>query len=246
MDIYIKQGTNTYRFAILPISISIAASNNNTSVNISNLGDINLVGNSGLKAISLESFFPNPSNNYSFVRYTGYSKPSTYVKMFQSFMENPVYLTITGTDIKTTYTIESFTYTEPDATGDVKFMVDLLEYKKPKIKPDNTITINKNTKIVLKKDGKRDSKNVKSTIYVVKPGDTLTSISKKLTGNALNYISIANQNGITNYNNLTIGQKLKINITNTNNKANNITTKPTITTPTVTSVIRRNIRLEIA
>lgn len=46
--------------------------------------------------------------------------------------------------------------------------------------------------------------------YIVQPGDTLTGISKRLTGNMMNYLSIAGANGVENPDLIRVGQKLLI------------------------------------
>ena len=46
--------------------------------------------------------------------------------------------------------------------------------------------------------------------YIVSKGDNLSSISKKIYGNANKYMDIARRNGITDVNSLKIGQKLII------------------------------------
>ena len=50
----------------------------------------------------------------------------------------------------------------------------------------------------------------KPKVYIVKPGDTLTTIAKRTTGNAGNYKEIAERNNIKNPNRITVGMELKL------------------------------------
>ncbi len=54
------------------------------------------------------------------------------------------------------------------------------------------------------------AKSVKATSYVVKKGDTLTGIAKKIYGNANDWKKIAKANKITDPNKIVVGQKLKL------------------------------------
>lgn len=211
MEIWLKQGTEKLRLPVLPSDFETTFSYSNTDVSITNLGEINLIGNRNLRTVPISSFFP--AHEYNFVQYKGFPKPYKCVKLIEKWASNPVQLVITGTNINMQVTIESFVYGEKDGTGDVYFTLELKEYIKPKITEKKTnSSVNKNTTKVEIPQTERPTKTVKSTTYTVKKGDTLWDISKRLTGSPSNWRAIANQNGITNERALQIGTKLVIKI----------------------------------
>ena len=122
MDIYInwKNDTKSIRLPILPESFEISGSQNNQSVMVHNLGEINLKGKRGLYSIAIESFFP--SQKLSF-QHGKYRDPYDYyiAKLKHLYEKNTtVHLIITGTDISLFCTIENFSYGESERNGDVR------------------------------------------------------------------------------------------------------------------------------
>lgn len=211
MEIWLKQGKKKLRLPVLPSNFEVEFSHSNTNVTITNLGEVNLIGNRNLRTIPISSFFPN--QKYNFVQYKKFPAPYECVKLIESWAGDPVQLTITGTNINMQTTIESFSYGEQDGTGDVYYTIELKEYRKPKLveKKKNT-KVNKNTTKVETTQTKRSTKAVKSTTYTVKKGDNLCDIAQRLTGSSSNWRAIANQNGITNPKRLQVGQKLVIKV----------------------------------
>lgn len=201
---------------ILPVnppSFENGASNNNTTVPINNVGDINLLSkNRGLYEITIESFFP--VEDYDFLL-TEFQKPYTLVKKVKKWFESNLVgtLVIAGTNISMTCSITSFSYGENDGHGDVNYSLTFTEYRNLTI-TDSTKkkTISKTSKTIEKKSTSRTTKEVKSQTYIVKVGDSLCSIAKKLTGDSSNYKAIANQNNISNPNKISVGQKLIIKV----------------------------------
>jgi nucleoid-associated protein YgaU len=209
MQIWLKQDKEKLRLPVLPSGFGVTNTQQNTTVNITAFGEINLIGKRGLKTLSLSSFFPN--REYGFVQYMGFPKPYDCVELIESWMDNPIQVTITGTNINLKMTIESFTYSEQDGTGDIYYTLDLKEYKKPAIKVKQKVISKTSTKIETAST-KRVSKTVRSTTYIVKQGDNLSDIAKRLTGDSSNYIAISNQNNISNPNCIKVGQKLVIKV----------------------------------
>lgn len=212
MEIWIKQGKEEIRLPVLPDSYEVASSQNNTLVTVNNIGEVNLLGKRNLRGISFSSFFPK--QYYDFCKFKP-KKPIEYVRAIEKMKKEGVIRLIITHVYNREATIESFTWGEEDGTGDISFTLEFKEYIKPKlISKKKKTSVNKTTKKVEKTDTKRFSKKVKTTIYIVKKGDTLSQISKKLTGSSLNYRAIANQNNIKNPNLIYPGQKLVIQIDN--------------------------------
>ncbi len=210
MEIWLKQGTEELRLPVLPSNYSFLQSNKNTTVDIANFGEVTIIGQKALASTSISSFFPN--KNYSFVANKNDLKAKTCVNLIKSWMDNPIRLIITGTNVNILMTIESFNYSEQDATGDIYYTLDLKEYRIPKLTVQSNIILNNKSTKIEKSQIIRESKLVKTMTVIVKEGDTLMGIAKKITGNEANYIAIMNQNKIMNAKNLRVGQKLVIKV----------------------------------
>ena len=220
-----------HQLPVLPPEFEVFSNNMNTVVNINEIGEINLAGKEGLQKITIACFFPN--QDYSFVETTKRHDPYTYVKNIKRWSRSlkPIRLIITDTPINCAMLIESFSYKEKDGSGDVYYVLELAEYvftgikkdsntdyKEPSSPPktdtkvDNIVSgsIGDTLKPVLVKPVEREDDKTIPTEYTVKPGDTLTTIAKRLTGNADNYKAIAEKNGIKNPNNISVGQVIRL------------------------------------
>lgn len=210
MDYYLSFNNNEerIRLPVIPSSFELSLPNQNTTVNITNLGEINLIGKAGLATITVESFFP--MQEYPFCLYSDFPTPSECISKIIKWKESgkPIRLIITSTPINYAMSIESFTYSEQDGTGDVYFVLELKEYKFIKINTSKTTTTSNGTTIKTPQT-KRETKSV-ATNYVVKSGDTLWSIAKKMTGSGDNYKVLAEKNSVKNPDKIYVGQKLVI------------------------------------
>lgn len=210
MEIWLKQGTEKLRLPVLPSNYSFSQSNKNTTTDIANFGEVTIIGQKALASTSISSFFPN--KNYSFAVNKNRLQAKTCVNLIKSWMDNPIRLIITGTNVNMLMTIESFNYSEQDATGDIYYTLELKEYRIPKLTVQTNTKVNNKSSKIEKTQSVRESKLVKTMTVIVKEGDTLMGIAKKTTGNAANYKAIMNQNNITNPKNLRPGQKLVIKV----------------------------------
>lgn len=191
MEIWLKKDNSSIQLPVLPESFEISSSQNNQVVNINSLGDINLHGNTGLKTITLSSFFPSQKYYFNACKH---KKPYKYVETLDKWKNSGyVRLIITGV-INMLCTIDTFTYGESDGNGDVNYTLELTEYKTIKAKSTKKTTPSKNTTKITTAKTSRETKTIKSTKYTVKKGDTLTAIAKKITGSSSNWRAIYNQN----------------------------------------------------
>lgn len=190
------------RLPVLPASWQNQSSNNNTTVDITSFGELNLIGKTKLKEISIETFFP--AHKYDFCQYKTFPSPYACVKLVEKWRVSgkPIRLLITDTTVNMAASIETFDYGEQDGTGDVYFTLDLKEYRYTTVHSVTTAARSKS------KSTRQTKAKVKT--YVVKKGDTLLSIAKKATGSSSNYKAIAVKNGVKNTKKLKVGQKLVI------------------------------------
>ena len=210
MDYYLSFNNNEerIRLPVIPSSFEVSIPHQNTTVNITNLGEINLIGKTGLISMTIESFFPN--QQYNFCLYNEFPKPYECINLLLKWKNSgkPIRVIVTGTPINYAMAIENLTYSEVDGTGDVYFSLELKEYKFISTTTGQTTTTKNGTTLTTP----NTTREVKSSpdFYVVKQGDTLWLIAKKLTGDGSNYKAIAQKNGIMNPDKLSVGQRLVI------------------------------------
>ncbi len=204
MEIWLSMNNQRFRLPIIPPEFQLKSSNTNEQVRINAIGMINLLGKRNLKEIGIETFFP--SQEYNFVAYKGFPKPWDCVKLIAGWKDSgkPLRLIITGTAVNMEVAVESFEYGPRDGTKDVYFSLVLSEYVRIKDTKNNTSKSKPTTK------RPSPSKPAGKKTYIVKKGDTLITIAKKQTGNAMNYKKIAKDNNIKNPNKIPIGTKLII------------------------------------
>lgn len=122
-------GTSEVSFPVAPPDFEVGNPYNNSTVNINNLGDINMLGRRGLRTLKFSSFFP--AQAYNFVQTLSIASPYDYVGRIRNMAESgqPCKVLISGTDVSMSVSIEDFTYKEQDGTGDVYFSLTLKEYR---------------------------------------------------------------------------------------------------------------------
>lgn len=208
MEFWIKQNEGALQLPVKPTEFNVTVAHRNTVVNVIQIGDINLMGKTGLREVSLSSFFP--ANDYNFSNNFGRKDPIACVDQLEGWRNSGKPIRVIITDLlNMEATIESFTWGERDATGDIYYTLALKEYKKIKTK---TATATVETA----KPTTRDITDIVNSIfgqwYVIKKGDSLWSIAKKFYGNGAQYTKIynANKTKIKNPNSIPVGQVIKI------------------------------------
>ena len=173
LDIHIKWNNDksSLQIPILPESFEIEDSINNTTVNIHNLGDINLKGKRGLYGLSFESFFPE--HEYDF-EHCAHKDSYDYIKKLKTLFEKntTVHVIVTETDIKGFFTIESFNYGHNEKTLDVRYSISFREYRT--ISSTSVGTSNKG----------RQNKGVSAKTIKWKKGDTWQKLTKSVLGSS--------------------------------------------------------------
>ena len=207
---------NNVSIPVLPPEYKVQSSQNNQSENIIGIGEISLKGKRNLMTISFSSFFPLRRNS-SYCRRGSILKPLQYVDAIERMKQTgTVKLVITGSPIRMDCTIESFEWGENDGTGDIFYTISFKEYRnigasKSAVVQDGLL---ESTSAVegTNQETARTEPKVNTQEYIVKKGDTLTSIAKRLTGSS-NWKPIYNANRAViggNPNRIKTGQKLII------------------------------------
>lgn len=126
--VYLQCNGNRIQFPVAPSSFGVSVKQNNSTVNINNIGELNMIGKTGLATMSLASFFPN--QQYTFCACTA-DNPYSYVGKIDSWRTSgrPCRFIISDTPVNYAVTIEDFKWDEHDGTGDVYFSIDFKEYK---------------------------------------------------------------------------------------------------------------------
>ena len=207
---------NNISIPVLPSEYQVQSSQNNQSETIIGIGEVSLKGKRNLMTISFSSFFPLRRNS-SYCRRGSILKPLQYVDAIERMKQTgTVKLVITGSPIRMDCTIESFEWGENDGTGDIFYTISFKEYRnigasKSSVVQDGLLESAPSAD-GLNKESARTEPKVSTQEYIVKKGDTLTSIAKRLTGSS-NWKPIYNANRAViggNPNRIKVGQKLVI------------------------------------
>ena len=176
MDIYIKwnNDNDSLRIPVLPSSFELAGSQNNTSVNVHNLGELNLKGKRNLYTISFDSFFP--CQPYEFCKCTPQSVES-YIKTLRTLFENntTIHLIITESQVNLYCTIEAFNHGMSEKVKDVQYSISFKEYR----------SVTEGTRVV---------KTVKDKTHKWKKGDTWQKVTKKYLGSSKKWKTVRKNN----------------------------------------------------
>ena len=201
-----KDNDSNLQLPVKPSDYRITVAHNNTVVNVIQVGDINLIGNTGLREIILSSFFP--AKDYNFSNNSGRKEPLSYVEKIESWRTagEPIRVIITGV-LNMECTIEGFSYGEQDATRDIYYTLSLKEYKKIKTKKATTTTTTTSSST-------RTTKTASSgKTYTVKKGDNLWKIARQFyggSGSDWTKIYNANKDKIKDPSLIYVGQVLTI------------------------------------
>lgn len=208
-----------YQFPVNPEQMEVSSTLAIEKYEVLKLGQIAVPTNMELHTYSFECEFPHISQSYTETN-KDFKDSDYYLGRFKRWRKALVPVRFIATngisnDINTLVLIEDLTVTEKAGEeGDKYVSFSLLEYKEfgKKTAIIKTATAKSPKKAVKKKTVKAKA-NPKSTgSYIVKSGDSLWSIAKKLygDGNKNNIIYNANKDKIKNSSVIQVGWKLKI------------------------------------
>lgn len=192
-----------------PPEYQYSASNQNETVNILGLGDIIQITGEGLAEIEITSHFP--ANRVPYAQYylgDPYNAVQTIERWRQA--KRPIRLIITGTPVNLPCAIESFTWGERGGSRDVNYTLKLKEYRFIQIKQ---IASQIEAATTIKTASNRPDTREQSKTYIVKPGESLFLIAKKVLGDGSKWQVIYTKNKSTigpNPNQIKPGQVLTL------------------------------------
>ncbi len=206
MEFWLEDEKNEieFRLPITPSSFEIERGNKIETVNITELGDLNIIGAPTLATITISSFFP--SKNYPFKLPDKISNTYDYISQLERFKTEKTILRFVITDTKDInildleVILESYKYGEKDGTRDIFYDLVLREHRKVKSVIGDLASERPNT----------NSPKPNNVEYIVKKGDTLWAIAKKYYGSGSQYPKIVKENNIKNPNIIFPGQKFII------------------------------------
>lgn len=212
---------------IPPSKLQITVNNQNKTINLMNDGEVNVIKPAGLTTIKFDILLPMITQ-YPFAMYKNkqfrdasyflnvFEKLKTDKSVFQFIISRWMYVPYSTTStkkenvIKTnmTVTLENYAISEESENApDVMVSLELKQYVKygTVTKEIDTVTgtVKKTTKSTA------STKSIPNT-YMVKKGDTMWAIAKKLLGDGAKCWNLAKLNNISNPNKIQAGQVLKI------------------------------------
>lgn len=130
------RNTNRLQLPVNPEKLDIQLQGKNSTVDVVNLGDVNVLKAPGLQTISFESFIP-VANTGSYVQPGAQIyAPEFYQDFFKAVMrqKEPVTFVVTGLSVSLQMAVESFEYYWKESDPDMYYKVSLKEYRKHSIK----------------------------------------------------------------------------------------------------------------
>lgn len=204
------------RLPVSPSKLTLKINNKNKTLDLMDLGEINIIKKVGLTDISFEVLLP--SKEYSFAVYdgNGFKEPKYYLEKLKSLKKDnkPFRLNISrfspvGDYLFSNYmkvSLERYSIVEEAENGmDIMVSIELKEYKSYSTKIYQIVPEQNK----LKKENQRPSKDPAKS-YTVKAGDTLWGICKKQLGDGSQYAAVAQLNHIKNPNLILPGQILRL------------------------------------
>ncbi|MCR8645587.1 LysM peptidoglycan-binding domain-containing protein [Paenibacillus sp. N1-5-1-14] len=202
-----NNGEEKLRLPVPPSSFEMQTGNTNETVNIYEVGEVQLIGKRRLKSISLASYFPIRDDGLC--QYRDFPPPQKCVEMIEKWRDSgrPIRLIIIGESltVNEAMAIESFNYSQKHGPQDIYFTLDLREYRFLNFKATTSAASALLQKIV---GDARPVEKVPNKTYIVRTGDTLLTIAKSQNGDASAKDKLKEKNGIVDENNLTPGKVL--------------------------------------
>jgi LysM repeat protein len=192
-----NNGAEKLRLPVPPREFEMSTGLNNTTVNNSEIGEINLIGKPRLKTVTLSSYFPVRPD--ALCQYTGFPTPAACLDLIRRWRESgkPIRLLIVGESLKVNeaMSIESFQVSQKPGPQDIYFTLELKEYRflPPELDGNGTTDA---LALLQEYTGTRPVERTVPSIYITKPGDTLWAIARRFYHNALRAEELRRKNAL--------------------------------------------------
>lgn len=190
-QMYLLLGGTEIQFPVLPEVFALSAAGKNETVEVLELGEVNLLQKKGLREISFDSFFPRQNAPYV----TGYAAdPSGLVKTIEAFRDSkePGRFLLLGEDwnVNLPVGVESFDYEERGGeVGDIYYSIKLKEWK-----DYSPRRLQLTPYIVVEYLRSGSSPDAAAGSHTVVKGDCLWSIAQKFYGDGSRYPELYEKN----------------------------------------------------
>ncbi len=189
---------------VTPSSYSWTHANRVETVQLDQVGELNLPGGALLGSCTLEALLP--ARLYSFCNPGAVANPYRYLEQLERWSDSgtPVRFLVSGTPTNALVLIESVEYGEKDGTNDVYATIILRQYRKPET-PVAAVSSGTAT-------ASRDSATGASSTrtYTVVQGDSLWGIAQRFYGDGSLCYRLSAANSIANPNLIRPGQVLTL------------------------------------
>lgn len=221
LQFWLKDRNDKYlRLPVNPPEISLDSPFGLERLEIAGLGEVSIPGFRGLQSVSFESFFPRDYNE-TYCEYPNFPSPQEWVTQLEGWRNTRqnIRLIITGTNISMPCYIESLQLMPERAghVGDIYYNITFTQHQLPVVRKkgenrpsaSNAVGKASGTNNTVRPSEKKESPKV----YVVKKGDTLYQIAKRMYGKGADWQKLYNANKKVigaNANLIKPGQKLVI------------------------------------
>jgi len=180
---------------VTPESFSIEHGIRMETINIHEVGDVNIAGYPILATIKISCMFP--AQYYPFNNFRNTIQPYEYVTIFQNYCDYTPLLRfiVSGTTINLPVMMESIEYGEKDGTNDVYATLTMREKRIL-----NAVKVQKTSGSGNIGRSLSAGPAAQTSTYAVKSGDTLSGLCRKFYDDATLSSKLATYNGIKNPN----------------------------------------------
>lgn len=151
----IKNGVQSLILPVTPWKYKIQSGQSNKVLEILDTGEALLFGNTKLKRLSFECFFPRLYHEYPFISGDDFREPEACVDLLTKWKEakQPVRVIITDAPVNLQMAIMTFNWQERDNTRDIYYELEFTEHRELNVKNAN------NQQVVDSLTGLRERKN---------------------------------------------------------------------------------------
>ncbi|MEW5321342.1 LysM peptidoglycan-binding domain-containing protein [Geobacillus thermoleovorans] len=177
MQFWFRYGSENLQLPVNPSSFEVSSPYGIEVVEVNHLGEVTIPKNRGLREFRFESFLP-AKYDPAYCVHNRIIPPTDFISIIEKWRdaEKPVRFIVTTANINTLVLIPEFTYwpSPPGSPGEVQFSISLKEYRMPVVKKWTKSSSSPSNK------QRPPKQKEKPKTYVVRKGDSLWSIAKRV------------------------------------------------------------------